>query len=106
MKTKEYPTDYENTMIDFEITDQSGRKTGLRVSKWVSEFKGFEPGPFESFFQIEPGIYYGLKIQPTRDGKDFGSIQQRKFFKTDTERDQETGRRVKESKKRIQKKFQ
>lgn len=72
-------------VIDFGIQDARKRTIGAMLITWEADFIESEPPAF-TWYTLEPGHYYALRVHATRNGKSYGATQSNQYFKTAAER--------------------
>jgi hypothetical protein len=96
----------KHRLIPFGVTDAKGREIGVSISitpVTVTE----SPEGARSYYTCfnEAGEYISVRVSATRNGKEFGSYQSPKFFKTESDANVEVERRVKSARARYEKQF-
>lgn len=86
----------------FHVQDEKGRWLGTGINTFTSEFS---PAGGVCGYPMEPGRYYSVCIQATKDGKDWGASQPTKHFKTAEERADYIKKTVEQRRKAAWKKF-
>ena len=78
----------ENTTSHtFDNTDAKGRKHGVEIVTFDASFKEIdESTPYYTYWRHEPGEFFGLHLQATKDGKAWGASQRTQIFNTKEER--------------------
>lgn len=66
--------------------DAKGRVIGLFVKFWERDFSEIPEDTNCGFYRLEPGRYYVVRVQTTKDGNSWGATQGTKHFKTQSER--------------------
>lgn len=82
--------------VSLGLVDKRGREIGANVSRMEMEFVAVsegENGDNES--GLRPGRLPGVRIQPSRDGQNFGASQEHNFFNSIEERDAYIAKRLK-----------
>lgn len=80
-------------LYDIGTTDTKGRVEGRRVTCF--ELDMYKSETQTSGYRMEPGHYYVVQIQKTKDGVAFGSTQRDYYFKSVSERAYHILKRVK-----------
>jgi len=75
--------------------DAKGRKQGFLVRTFEVTLVEAPEGHLGTFFALEAGEWFGVRIQATRDDKPFGASQPNKYFKTEAERQAYIAKRTK-----------
>lgn len=65
--------------------DAKGRKMGLRVRTCEMTFVAAKEDE-RTWFRLEPGHYYVVQIQASKNGEKWGAAQPNQYFKTEAER--------------------
>lgn len=79
------PATSSKTIVAFGIVDKKGREIGCRVSRYVAEYY-VETGR-TSGWAIEPGYYFAVRVHATRDGQDYGAMNDEHRFATEAGRE-------------------
>lgn len=75
--------------------DAKGRKMGTLVRTNEVTYAALpEDAPIGSYYRMEPGHYYAVRIQAAKDGVAWGASQPSQFFKTEAERDAAIAKRL------------
>ncbi len=87
----------------FGIKDRLGRDIGVRIATFAAVFTEASEED-TGCYRHEPGYFFGVNIQATRNGVEYGASQPNKYFKTIEERDAHIAKRLEESRKAAEKK--
>ena len=80
-------TDANKVHFDFGSVDKKGRKVGAFIHTSTQEFVPFVEGDNGWYFNHrDAGTYFTFKPHLSKNGVAFGACQDRKYFKTEAER--------------------
>lgn len=79
-------TNRQTANVSFDVVDKKGRLIGAKVYTFEIDFIEIESDS-GSYWTIAPGHYFGFIPQATRNGQDYGAIQNFRLFLTPAERD-------------------
>ena len=96
----------EQRAEDFGITDEKGRKVGVKTVIYLIKTRLFEEGDGAAWLHPFPDTtHYSSYVQPTRNGQNFGASQHGKSSLTLDHARTEINRRVRGTRARYQKKY-
>lgn len=101
-------TEYRRQVNFDGIVDERGRAVGVSVITDVDEYR--LPTEDDQLYgrachHHAPGVYFTVRVMPTRNGVTYGAIQPRHLFATETERDAHIAAAVESTRKRYARKF-
>lgn len=73
--------------VDFGLVDSKGRKIGANIYTATLEYIPFVEGEHSRWaaISIAAGVYFTFRPQITKNGKEFGASQDRRYFNTEAE---------------------
>lgn len=99
---RDYAADVEDKpreQHEFGVKDRFGRAIGASVSYVIATFRPWT-STNHSRSPREPGTYYEVRVQATRDGKAYGAGFNGAMFETAEDRDAYVAKYLKEARKR------
>lgn len=75
--------------------DAKGRQQGFMIRTFEVTLTEAPEGHLGTYFKLEAGEWFGVRIQATRDDVPFGASQPDKYFKTEAERQTYIAKRTK-----------
>lgn len=89
----EATADLNITQYGFDRTDAKGRKIGMRARTETVTLRAATDAD-KWGYTLEPGVYFTLNMQMTKNGEKWGASQRTFYFKTAEERDAKLANRV------------
>jgi hypothetical protein len=103
MKSSRRPNTEDKTeLVTFDIADKRGRTIGAKIHTFNAVFTPATED-MTSWYNMDPGFYFGLNVHATRNDVTYGPIQNDKYFKTWELRDLAIGQYLKDARARASK---